>query len=326
MTRYLLGDLSDEEMAVLEERFLSDDEEFEEVEIAEGELIDRFVRNDLAASDQQQFEQMLRTSPRLVERVEFARILAGRLTPPLPQEADPEPAKVVKSQKSKDTKTPWWNLFASGTGVTPAFRFANVALLALLLLTSTAFLFVWMKLREQSQQLIADQQRLNQLKAQVDEQTAKNADLERERTATNQHKEEQEKLLADYQRQLEELRRQTPASVLSFFVNPGSALRGGGGREQAIPIPAGSGDIELRLNVEGGDYPQYNVSLQSFDRKPILQRNRLKPIRRGNRQYIPFKIAGKLLPPGSYHVHVDGLPPAGGVENFNDYLFRVTAR
>ena len=321
MTRYLLGDLAEEEMAVLEERFLSNDAEFEEVEIAEGELIDRYVRNDLAASDHQKFQQKLRTSPRLVERVEFARMLAERLTP----RADPEPAKVVKSKTSKDAKTPWWNPFASVTGLTPALRFANVAMIALLLLTSTAFLLVWIKLREQSQQLIADQQRLNELKAQVDEQTAKNAGLERERTEANQKNEEQEKLLADYRQQLEE-RRLTPTSILSFFVNPGGALRSGGGREQAFPIPAGVGDIELRLNVEGSDYPEYNASLQSIDRKPILRRNGLKPVRRGNRQYIPFKIAGKLLTPGSYHVHVDGLTPTGAVEDFTDYLFRVTAR
>lgn len=83
--RYLLGGLSEEERTILGERFFADDAEFEDLEIAEGELIDRYVRRELSVTDQRQFEKMLRTSPRLLKRVEFARIMARRVPLPAPQ-------------------------------------------------------------------------------------------------------------------------------------------------------------------------------------------------------------------------------------------------
>ena len=77
--RYVLGTLSDDEKAQLDHRFFSNDAAFEELEIAEEELIDRYVRQDLSAENARQMESALATSPRLRERVEFARILARKV-------------------------------------------------------------------------------------------------------------------------------------------------------------------------------------------------------------------------------------------------------
>ena len=323
--RYLLGDLSEKEKTTLEEGFFSDDEEFEELEIAEEELIDRYVQNELSAEDHRQFKKTLLASPRLLERLEFARILATRVTSPASEQDDGELTKVVKPRKNKNEKTPWWNLFAPATGLSPAIRVAQVVPLALLLLLSFALVLVWTRSREQSRQLTAEQQRLYQLEKQIAEQRAKTDGLEVALTQTRQQKEEQEKLLTDYQQQLEDLRRQTPASILPFFLNPASGTRSSGDGERPLHISAKSGDVELQLNVEGGDYSRYHALLQDIDRKPILQR-RLSPIRRGNRKYIPFRVATTRLTPGSYFVHVDGVTPSGELEDFSDYTFRVTTR
>src|SRR6476619_2765400 len=77
--RYLLGTLSDEERDRFEEMYFSDDAAFDEVEIAEGELIDRYVRGELSKPDRAQFESVVARSPRLVERVEFARVWKDKL-------------------------------------------------------------------------------------------------------------------------------------------------------------------------------------------------------------------------------------------------------
>ena len=65
----------------MEEAFLADDSKFEAVELAEDELIDAYVRAELSAEQLQQFHKKLLTSPRLVERVHFARALAERTDP-----------------------------------------------------------------------------------------------------------------------------------------------------------------------------------------------------------------------------------------------------
>lgn len=323
-----MGGLSEKERTSLEERFFADDAKFEELEIAEGELIDRYVRSELPATDQQQFEKMLRTSPRLVERVEFAKILARRVTSRVTEQDDPEPTPVVevKTKKDKEEKRPWRNFFGPTFDLSPAMRVAFVSPLALLLLMSVALVFVWTRLQAQSERLAAEQQRLNQLETRLAEQKAKSEQFEAAITQNNLEKQEQDKLLADYEQQLAQLRRESPASIVPFFLSPGSATRGGGNVEKTILIPPGAQHIELRLNVENGNYSLYQASLQNIDRKPIAGQQRLKPVRRGQNKVIPFRVAARLLAPGSYYVHVDGLTGSGESEDFNDYPFRVTSR
>ena len=53
--------------------------EFEDIDIAEEELIDAYVRNQLSVEERKLLEKGLRTSPDLVNRLHFARLLP---TPP----------------------------------------------------------------------------------------------------------------------------------------------------------------------------------------------------------------------------------------------------
>ena len=52
------------------------DQDFEEIEIAEEELIDAYVHSELSADEHKLVEKGLRSSPQLVERLHFARMLA----------------------------------------------------------------------------------------------------------------------------------------------------------------------------------------------------------------------------------------------------------
>src|SRR4030095_79415 len=109
--RYLLGTLSEEERDRFEEMYFSDDAAFEEVEIAEGELIDRYVRGELAKSDRARFEAMLAASPRLGERVQFARAWKNKLAAHSHAQqivSDPRTYKPTQAEPS------WWaKLFGS---------------------------------------------------------------------------------------------------------------------------------------------------------------------------------------------------------------------
>ena len=51
--------------------------EFEDIDIAEEELIDAYVRNQLSVDERKLIEKGLRTSPQLIDRLHFARLLAG---------------------------------------------------------------------------------------------------------------------------------------------------------------------------------------------------------------------------------------------------------
>ena len=310
-SRYLLGGLSENEAMTLEEQILSDDGVFENLEVAEDELIDRYVRDDLSAGERRRVREMILNSPRLAERVEIARILTTKVAS--------QPATAVAEKK-----TPWWSLFLPTSQMAPAMRLVAVAPLALLLVTSVLLVLMWTRYRNESQRWARAEQRLSQLEKEIADQNAKSSGLETALTQTQQEKAEQEKLLADLQQQLAEQRGQTRPSVFSFFINPGVGSRSGGGVEASVRIPPEANEIKLELNVEGGDYPQYEATLQDSDLNAISKPTRLRPIRRGNRKIISFKIPTRLVRPGSsYSVHVDGLNNQAR-EDFNDYRFRVT--
>jgi hypothetical protein len=327
--RYLLGGLSEGERTTIEERYFRDDKEFKELEIAEGELIDRYVRKELSATDQRQFEKMLRTSPRLVERVEFARILARQVPSPAPQQVDPEPApEDVQSKNDKNQKFSWRDLFGPKLVLPPSVRVALVAPLALLLMMSVALVLVSKKLQTQSGRLAAEQQRLNDLEKQLAEQKGKSDQLDAAVRQSNLEKEELDKLLA-YHQQLTELRQQSPVSPFLFELNPGGGTTrgGGGGGKTTVPIPRGTQVVVLNLNVENGKYSLYLASLQDINHEPIMPQRQIRPVRRDGRNVIPFRVpASKLRPGRSYSIHVDGLIASGEPEDFNDYPFRVTSR
>jgi anti-sigma factor RsiW len=77
-TAYLLGQLSEAERTEIEDKYFAEDATFEYLAAVETELIDVYVRGELAAADRAQFEQRFLEAPRLRARVEFARQLQAR--------------------------------------------------------------------------------------------------------------------------------------------------------------------------------------------------------------------------------------------------------
>src|SRR6185503_13047992 len=77
--RYLLGELSESEKDRLEAELFADDSKLVDFELAEDELVDAYVRGELSADERRQFEAKLSNSPRLVERVNFARVFAEKV-------------------------------------------------------------------------------------------------------------------------------------------------------------------------------------------------------------------------------------------------------
>src|SRR5258708_23121001 len=99
--RYLLGKMSDPELAEFESQCFADNEIFEEMSGLEDDLIDSYVRDELSTGERQEFEKGYLTSPARRANVEFARALAGHLSGPAVSAAThPQPAPATKSAAS----------------------------------------------------------------------------------------------------------------------------------------------------------------------------------------------------------------------------------
>jgi len=77
LARYVLGGLSERERERLEEEYFEDDEAFEQMLIAEEDMIDAYVNDGLSEAERTQFEERFLSSPEGRERIQFACALAA---------------------------------------------------------------------------------------------------------------------------------------------------------------------------------------------------------------------------------------------------------
>lgn len=71
---YLLGQLSEQERQQVEERLLTDDAFFEEISIAENELIDRYLNGSLAPQEVERFREHFLVTPEQRRNLQFAKV------------------------------------------------------------------------------------------------------------------------------------------------------------------------------------------------------------------------------------------------------------
>ena len=75
LRKYLLNDISENNRSEIEERLLTDDEYFEEISMAEENLIQDYADRNLDADEQERFEKYFLSSEENREKVRFARAL-----------------------------------------------------------------------------------------------------------------------------------------------------------------------------------------------------------------------------------------------------------
>lgn len=315
--RYLLGTLSEAEREQLEEQYFSDVEEFENIEIAEDDVVDRYVRGKLTASEVENFKKVLATSPRLVERVKLARILTDQIE--LQQQTSEAPAKVVTEKQAE--KTGWWNRwFGSGFQLTPAFRTAMVTALAVVILPGAFLIYGWVNSRRVSRQLASDKTQLEleiqQLKDQIKEEQTRTTQSNEALLARQNEVKQLEELLA----QLETQRPGTPNIVTFITLAPG-ALRSGGSQSD-FTVKPNSSAIEITLQLRTNEYSSYNVIVKNPERGVVHRALRLQPRNTSAGPTISFRVPANKMSPSDYTIRLEA---AGSNDPVDDYSFRVVA-
>jgi hypothetical protein len=315
--RYLLGTLSEEERAHLEEGYFSDDGKFEELEIAEDELIDRYVRGELSKSDQERFEITLAGSPRVMERVQFARMWKDKLATSKVEPLDVA-SPVTSLRETPREPTNWWNkLFGLSSGSrTPRLAIAFSVLLVLL--GGTGVLSGWLRLREESRRLSAQQAALEQRQRELDKQAA-DLKAQAEQLAKQLSPQPSPSAEPSPPKQVDELSPAPTRPVFAFTLSPGS-VRGGGGRDFKIPTDAVN--VQVSLEVRDTDYASYRATVNRDGRR--VSSSPFLPLQRsasGGR--ITFNIPAKLLSPADYTISLDGRTSAGQIDSVEDYSFRI---
>lgn len=310
--RYLLGSLSEEERARLEEGYFSDDEAFEELEIAEDELIDRYVRGELSNDDRDRFEATVAGSSRLTERVHFARVWKEKLAASGVQSS-------VPSERRETDRRPasWWSNLFDFSPASRAPRLAVAFSILLVLIGGIALLAGWLRLREESRRLAAQQLTLEQRQRELDKQAA---DL-KSQTDELANQIRTRPSPSEAPQQIEKPIPESNKTFVALTLSPGS-IRGGGGTNVLL-IPPARREVQITLNLRDTDYSSYQATVRTVDGVPLFSSDGLLPKRRRSGDVLVFRVPAKHLATGQFIIHLEGMTQAGLSESVDDYVFSV---
>lgn len=126
---YLLGLLPEAELAQVEQTLITDGDCYEQVLMAEGDLIDNYLRGRLSSAERQRFDEHFLLTPERQEQFRFMQILHGYVDR-TPQVQGQQPS--VKS---------WWERLLPFPVTAPAWKYAQALALLALAVGGIWFLF-----------------------------------------------------------------------------------------------------------------------------------------------------------------------------------------
>jgi hypothetical protein len=304
---YLLGELAEADQAALEQELLINRSKFEQVWAVENELVDSYARGEMSRADRKRFERHYLASPLHRERVAIAESFLTDI-----DQAPGETGEVSE----KEPLVPWRRRVPL---LSPLPVFGAVLVMALLLTISLVWSYI-VRVRLTGQ--IANIQE----EAQTERALLKQR--ERELASRNQ---EFEKEIADVSRrneqlkaELEQLRRRqaAPTTVLSFLLTP-APVRSEKGLPQAT-IPPLAGKARLLMELDGANYANYQVILQTVEGREIFRR-RIGKVRLGkDRQFATLLVKAGELTKGDYILILFGQTSDGRSEEVDRYFFRIS--
>ena len=291
MIEYLMGGLSEQEQAGIEERFLKDPAYLEQLQALEAELNDDFVREELGARDQERWARRVSTSAEWQRRVAFAKTLLSAedhlsTTPATQPKVRPAPVRLKR----------------------PALVWAAAAAFLVLIVAGSWLVFENSRLRAGLERLQAEQRTSEQQAQELERQLAE------QRLRGDQ-------LAGQLQREND----QKPLSLFSFILVPASGR--GIDSSTKVVIPPDTQLVGLRLHLEGANpYKSYRAELRTSGDKLIWSREKLAPQQTRQGQEVVLSLSAAILDAGNYEVTLQGVADNGQPENVGYYSFTVSKK
>jgi hypothetical protein len=304
MKMYLLGELTESEQQVLEERLMTSNECFGELSIAEDRLVDEYVMGRLSAREKDKFNDYFLCTPERRQKLRFSRSLHRY---------------VLANAEKPQTLWSW-------PGFLPVLRFPQQVMEWSL----AAALSVIVAGGSWS---IITTQRLEHVLEQARNQATASFELSQDlQEQLSQLHKRNEQLASELQRQEDQndtleqavLRVSPPQrsalSMISFALTPGlvRSMEGTQGM-QKVTIPPGADWVRLQLDLGTGDYKRYQAILHKDDKEIWSQ---ITP-RIQTEHAIEALVPAKILPHGDYILKLCGIPASGEPEHIESYCFRV---
>ena len=303
ITRYLLGEMSEQERSEFEDRYISDSVLFEELVAIEDEMMRSYVRGDLSESERLTFEARFLRNRGSRRRVDFSRSLMNYAMSRNEDASSRDQSHTAPHITANKPKREWQGMFVYVTGERSISPIITVAILLLLVSGGGVLAVKYIRVHREYKQMQA--------------QHASNLRREQEL------REQLEKLTVRLEQQKQQLAR-NPAfdpTILSFTPNSHS-IRQSSPQEPLI-IRSEFSAILLRLTLRDDIFPSYTASLETPEGHRIWQQSGLKSWENSNGVHlIAVVLPSAVLKKGSYIVTLTGVAK-GNPEEIDSYIFRV---
>ncbi len=314
MIAYLLGNVTEEEQARLEEKLFGSDEFYEQLQAIKVELTDDYVRGDLTAADRESFVRRFFVTPENRDEVAFAKAMARALLEISAEQRAPAQTRIATEKMS-------WRQSLLAFIRVPSLQF-SLAVAAILL----AFGAYWMfsetrRLQYQLEQARAEQtalqRRQQEWQRQAAEQQARNAELSAQ---LQREQAERERLKKEVEQS-----QPTAATVPAFILTPG-LIRGANEPEKLI-VPRQARQINLQLDLGGDDqYKSFRAELRTARGNLVWSRDVANARSTSLGKVVSMNLPTSLLTNGEYELTLKGVVSRGRLEDTGYYYFNVIKR
>jgi hypothetical protein len=290
--QYLLGALSEEAQAKVQDRLLCDSEFFDRLVIEENELIDDYLRGALTEEREEKFKSYFLAAPERRHKLRFAKALKKRIS-----EEGPGLEEVQR----------WKHLFGI-KGFSPP-RFAAGAVAALMFVVGVWVAIEHARLRRQIDNARSAQaewlERARQSERRLSDEKQRNRDLAQEIERERSHISELEREAGRLKQAREADRAGIMGSVISLALMPGLSREGD--RSNQLEILRGTGRVRLELYPEKVGHKNYRAELRTREGKRVWNGNGLKLRKSVLGDLVIVDLPSMILTKGDYILMLRGV-------------------
>lgn len=322
--RFLLGEMTENEREEFEENFILDESLFENLRIAEDELIEQYLGGVLSEIERLKFEDNYLTTKLRRERVEFTRQMLVEL-----KTKDKAVAEVIKTASVAEESS--FLESVSALFKQPSFALGSAFAVLLLIIGG------WFLLRNPNQPIDIAKNTptpIPQVSLTPTPSVSPNTNTEPINSSVNQTSPASNKNsgTANQRPNLENDTNKTPTENItrekstptpSNQVVTTLALFAGGvrsdGKTNELNLPKNSGGANLQMNLESQDYKIYRAEIVDQNGNIVYRSVNLS----AQKSKVNFFVAPQKLKRGDYIVRLYGKNEQNRDESVADFQFRV---
>jgi|GEM_PF-2471680 len=317
--KFLYGEMPEEERFEFEEKFITDEDLFEQIKSFEDELIEKYVREWMDSAERLKFEKYFLNTKKRREKVDFSSLMISKVK---------EEARVFKKNDEVISEDSVWQKLA-GFFQTPQIV---AAISFTILVIGVGGWLLYQNFGDGDSELVENQRK------DVTQMPERNFTPTPRVSPDGLPKNLKDNLSNKDNTNINTAVRKTPkpanssnrknptpikTPIIKVAPNPVLALFGGTvrsrGKNNVLNLPKNSRGATLMLNLESEDYKTYQAQLTDADGRLVFARGNL----RARKLKIGFFVSAKYLKKGDYIIKLSGKSVRGENESVADYQFRV---